>query len=107
MNTKRKNDTVTIVGGHLDAALPPRPGGASRPGLVIRSAVRAGKIAINHNQRERRARGVTTRTTLKAGRLAGNHSAAQSRARGIGTRTSLRAGKIILNHSATLLRRGG
>jgi uncharacterized protein (DUF302 family) len=60
-----------------------------RTGMKVRTNVKAGKLATNHNQTM--AKGLRVRTNIKAGKLATNHN--QTVAMRLPVRTNVKAGK--------------
>jgi hypothetical protein len=60
--------------------------------MTVKSQLKAGKLAANHNEPLR------VRSAVRAGKIALNHSEA------LQVRSSIKAGKIVLNHNEKLQR---
>lgn len=72
MNARKQIETRRRTNGCGQATRPEALKAAR--GLEVRSAVRGGRIAANHNRSLAAVRGLRVRTAVAGGRLATNHS---------------------------------
>lgn len=87
---------------------------AAKPGLKVRTRVRAGQLTVNHNEAIVRAQGrrsgIRVRTHLKAAGTQFQHNETLVRnvaKGGLKMRTSVRAGSLAMNHNDALVRSAG
>jgi hypothetical protein len=86
----------------------------SAAGLRVKTRVKAGALAPNHNETQVRdshsAAGLRVKTRIKAGALAPNHNETQVRdsnlAAGLRVKTRVKAGALAPNHNETQVREG-